>query len=498
MKKHGRRRRHQPARRVSSAPAPSLPASTAPRRSWERIGWVVAGVAVLALTATLVYRFWPSTPPDELITQRPHTPPAEVSPPTKSESDSFLDAFNEKEAGSEKDSETPALSNAELEKRFAALAAIEEQVAALKAQKRDFAATERLQADFDRDAKLLERELAQAKRSRPQDAVPRWLTGELLMLVGGEPEEILPHFEFAVKQGLRRPRLLASIAREHLEANRFAEAYRAVESALDHAAQDRYVWKNYGRIAFCSNRFEEVRDKLGRAFPGDPPDWVRAIRKNARDLQDNWEVELKRREAETRANDLPRVKLTIEHRRFARDADGKPLTAIESTGREEAVLELFENEAPATVANFIDLVSRGVYDGTRFHLAVPAVIVAGGDPMARGSDASEDGTGGVGYVIPDEFQRAGARKHFRGSISMANTGPHTASSQFFICLSPEPAADGRHAVFGRVIEGQQAVDRITRGRTTRNVGFGRLIPGDVLVRAEVLRKRDHEYRAQKE
>lgn len=89
-------------------------------------------------------------------------------------------------------------------------------------------------------------------------------------------------------------------------------------------------------------------------------------------MQALWEIEEQRRTAEAKADDLPRVRLVIEHRRFARDPSGKPLTVVESTGREEVLLELFENEAPRTVANFVELVSSGFYDGTKFHLAVPA------------------------------------------------------------------------------------------------------------------------------
>ncbi len=239
-----------------------------------------------------------------------------------------------------------------------------------------------------------------------------------------------------------------------------------------------------------------VRDRLGRAFPNGLPAWGQAIRHKADELQAMWDAEQAIRKAEAKADDLPRVRMVIEHRRFAKDASGKPLTTIESTGREEVVVELFENEAPQTVANFIDLVTKKFYDGTRFHYVLATITAAGGDPNSKNPDTSEDGLGGPGYVIADEFTSPRARKHFRGSLSMVNMGPHTAGSQFFMCLSPAPEMNGHFTVFGRVIEGQEAVDRITRGSTTK--GFrhpGRPIPGDLLVRAEVVRKRAHAYRA---
>ena len=216
------------------------------------------------------------------------------------------------------------------------------------------------------------------------------------------------------------------------------------------------------------------------------------------DLQDRWQAEQSQRLVDARAN-LPRVRLTIEHRRFPPGPGASRLSTVESTGREEVVLELFEDQAPATVANFLYLVSQKFYDGTKFHLAAPATLVTGGDPNTKNDDPSDDGTGTPGYAIPDEFQAPGARQHFRGSLSLVNTGPHTAGCQFFITLTPQPEMNGHFTVFGRVIEGQDAVDRITRGRTTREIRQpGKIIPGDVLVKAEILRKRDHEYKVIRE
>ncbi|HEX3313544.1 MAG TPA: peptidylprolyl isomerase, partial [Gemmataceae bacterium] len=139
------------------------------------------------------------------------------------------------------------------------------------------------------------------------------------------------------------------------------------------------------------------------------------------------------------------------------------------------------------------------YDGTRFHLAVPSLMVAGGDPNSKNEDPSGDGAGGPGYMIPDECTSPKARNSFHGTLSMVNTGPGTAGSQFFFTLLPRNGMNGHFTVFGRVLQGQDVIDHITRGRTTREIpAFGKIIPGDLLVRAEVIRKRPHEYRVIKE
>src|SRR5262249_884763 len=195
------------------------------------------------------------------------------------------------------------------------------------------------------------------------------------------------------------------------------------------------------------------------------------------------------------ANDLPRVRLVIEHRRFV-VKNGQATTEVETTGKAEVILELFEDQAPVAVANFLTLVEKKFYDGTKFFLADPARIVAGGCPVTKDGHPKEHGTGHPGYFIPDEFASPKARGHFRGTLSMVNSNrPNTSGCQFLITLTPQPTMDGRFTVFGRVLQGQEVVDRITQGRTHPDVAdFGRIIPGDVLQRGEVIRKRDHEYK----
>ena len=118
-------------------------------------------------------------------------------------------------------------------------------------------------------------------------------------------------------------------------------------------------------------------------------------------------------------------------------------------------VELFEDKAPKTVANFEKLVGEGFYDGLKFHRVIPDFMVQGGCP-------SGTGTGGPGYKFEDEFHPD--LKHDRpGVLSMANSGPNTNGSQFFITHVETPWLDGKHSVFGYVIEGQNVVDEIEQG-----------------------------------
>lgn len=118
----------------------------------------------------------------------------------------------------------------------------------------------------------------------------------------------------------------------------------------------------------------------------------------------------------------------------------------------DIALEIFEDKAPKTAANFLTLVRKGFYNNTTFHRVIPGFMIQGGDPKG-------DGTGGPGYTIPDEFHplltHAGP-----GVVSMANAGPNTGGSQFFITLAATDWLDRKHAVFGKVVGGQDVVEKI--------------------------------------
>ncbi len=128
--------------------------------------------------------------------------------------------------------------------------------------------------------------------------------------------------------------------------------------------------------------------------------------------------------------------------------------AIIETEKGNIVLQLAEDKAPITTGNFIKLAQSGFYDGLKFHRVIRGFMIQGGDP--RG-----DGTGGPGYTIKDEFDSS--LRHEEGVISMANAGPNTGGSQFFITEAPQPHLDGKHAVFGKVVQGLNIVKSIQQG-----------------------------------
>ena len=121
-------------------------------------------------------------------------------------------------------------------------------------------------------------------------------------------------------------------------------------------------------------------------------------------------------------------------------------------------VEIFEDKAPVTTKNFIDLIEKGFYNGTIFHRVIDGFMIQGGDPTGTGR-------GGPGYTIKDEFHKD--LKHTEpGLLSMANAGPNTGGSQFFVTLAATPWLDNKHAIFGKVIEGFDVVQKIGKTKTS--------------------------------
>jgi peptidyl-prolyl cis-trans isomerase B (cyclophilin B) len=133
-----------------------------------------------------------------------------------------------------------------------------------------------------------------------------------------------------------------------------------------------------------------------------------------------------------------------------------PTNAVLTTNLGDLSVELFDEDAPKTVSNFKQLAEKGFYDGVIFHRVIKDFMIQGGDPTGTG-------TGGPGYTFEDEFND---HKIVRGALAMANAGPNTNGSQFFIVtVDAAPWLDGKHTVFGRVVEGMEVVDRIEGART---------------------------------
>jgi cyclophilin family peptidyl-prolyl cis-trans isomerase len=209
-------------------------------------------------------------------------------------------------------------------------------------------------------------------------------------------------------------------------------------------------------LLITAGRFGEAlelmhaNDKLLKDVPASRP-----LRRVAQGLDAGWTREEKLRAA---GKELPRVRL--------------------ETSKGEIVVELFEDDVPNAVANFISLVEKGFYDKTRFHWVTGGRRVLGGDPNSRDDDVHNDGFGDPGYLIESE---PGRRLQFPYSLSYADKRNRRRSEgcSFSLQIAPAPEIDGYNTVFGRVVEGQELVRRLEYY--------------DTLIKAEVLSKRDHPY-----
>src|SRR5687767_12840593 len=144
------------------------------------------------------------------------------------------------------------------------------------------------------------------------------------------------------------------------------------------------------------------------------------------------------------------------------------------TSRGDIEGTIFASKVPMTAANFLNLAKRGYYNGIKFHRVIKDFMIQGGDPTGTGS-------GGPGYRFPDEIDRS--LKHDKpGKFSMANAGPNTNGSQFFITHVPTPHLDGKHAVFGEVTKGQDVVNKIEKGDKITKIEV--LDPTDDLFKAQ--------------
>lgn len=222
----------------------------------------------------------------------------------------------------------------------------------------------------------------------------------------------------------------------------FAVAGKAAYNADDYETAERYLTQadQAGKL-----------DGEGKQLLADLPEQKKA-----------WETETTIRAKEAEANDLPQVKI--------------------ETNEGTIVVELFENEAPQTVGNFVNLVEKGFYNGLTFHRVLPGFMAQGGDPEGTGG-------GGPGYEIYCECYKPEYRRHFRGTLSMAHAGKDTGGSQFFITFRPTTHLNGKHTAFGRVIAGMDVLPKLQR----RDPGAANPPEPDKIVKAEVVRKREHPY-----
>jgi len=276
----------------------------------------------------------------------------------------------------------------------------------------------------------------------------------------------LAAYEEAPGEDRELTRFLIGMLQDEAARDNFEDVNELASVLIKNGCNEKGV-KNYAGIAaFALGDFESAQQHLRDAdIKGTISDQGAHFMGYLSDLdllKSQWEEELALREAEAEADDLPRVKLT--------------------TDQGDIVVELFENEAPETVGNFVSLVEKGFYDGLSFHRVIKGFMAQAGCPNG-------DGTGGPGYNIYCECVNDNHRKHFRGSLSMAKTAArNTGGSQFYVCYVPTVHLNGQHTVFGRVVEGLDVASDIPARDPQEQTGDAVKI-----VKAEVIRKREHEY-----
>ncbi len=261
---------------------------------------------------------------------------------------------------------------------------------------------------------------------------------------------------------------LVKIVADDVKRDDYEPAAEVAKALLDNGCTKVELSDPAGLAAFSTNDFELAEKELKRAQTENKlSDASKKIMGDLADYKKFWQTEQELRKKEAAANDLPRVRIV--------------------TSKGEIVAELFENEAPETVANFISLVENKFYDGLTFHRVLAGFMAQGGCPAG-------DGTGGPGYNIYCECYKDNHRKHFRGSLSMAHAGKDTGGSQFFLTFLPTPSLNGKHTVFGRVIEGMDVLAKLQRIDPEDK---GSKPDPDKMVKVEVIRKRDHKYEPHK-
>ena len=177
----------------------------------------------------------------------------------------------------------------------------------------------------------------------------------------------------------------------------------------------------------------------------------------------------------------------------AQNADTKNPVIRIATSKGDMTFELFEDVAPNTVANMIELAESGFFKGMTFHRVIRGFMAQGGCPYSKRDAQGTPGKGGPGYRFADECSPKLLHTG-RGILSMANAGPNTNGSQFFICFRDTPHLNGKHTVFGKIISGMDVLDKIEAlgsrdgsGRTSEKIQFN----------IEVVSKRNHEYKVKK-
>ncbi|MDX1948277.1 MAG: peptidylprolyl isomerase [Pirellulaceae bacterium] len=291
------------------------------------------------------------------------------------------------------------------------------------------------------------------------------------MLAQLEAEGVKAYLE-APNQDPQLSRFLVKLADDSLERDDYEAAARISQVLIDGQSSETKAYDVAAVAAYALSDFKKAAEYHKQAQDAGVvgPLWgqwgANTPEANPEEYAKLWEKEQELRAAEEKKDDLPRVKI--------------------KTSKGDIVVELFEDQAPETVGNFISLVEKGFYDGTPFHRVLKNFMAQGGDPKG-------DGTGGPGYEIFCECYKDNYRRHFRGSLSMAHSGRDTGGSQFFLTFRPTSHLNGKHTCFGRVIEGMDVLTKLQR----IDPEAAAKPEADKILTAEVVRKREHPYAPRK-
>ena len=227
--------------------------------------------------------------------------------------------------------------------------------------------------------------------------------------------------------------------------------------------------------AVAENKFDLAKPWIEKHFKESkkPRPVLGSIYDKTAELNQDWAEELRLREEDAKGEPLPQVSIL--------------------TTKGEVIVELFENQAPETVANFIHLVEQGFYDGLTFHRVLEHFMAQTGCPYG-------DGTGGPEYSIYGEAKKPNARKYFRGTLGMAlsNGDDNSGGSQFFICFLPASNLNGQYTAFGRIVKGIEVIGNIAQvNPDEKKKEDAPPVVLDEIIEAKVVRKRNHEYKPNK-
>ena len=272
-------------------------------------------------------------------------------------------------------------------------------------------------------------------------------------------------FIAAPNKDVQLTEFLAEIVQDDVKHDNYEPAADLSQALLENGCNEGALYGPAGIAAFATNDYDKAEKYLEKAkLNGSIDEAGQKFSVYLDEYKKLWAKEQELRKAEAEKDDLPRVLL--------------------KTTKGDIVLELFENEAPDTVGNFISLVEKGFYNGLTFHRVLNGFMAQGGCPEGTGR-------GGPGYEIYCECYKPNHRNHFRGSLSMAHAGRDTGGSQFFLTFVPTPMLNGKHTVFGRIIKGMDVLAKLQR---IDPEATGSKPEPDKIIKAEVIRKRDHEYK----